>query len=226
MRLYEFCRMSFGVTGGLSSFQWLIDKVLHGLSFITSYIGDVLIHSSSVELTNLIYDMCSIAYQRQGLTLRDSKCKLGLDKVQYLGHVFSKDDMVPDTDKIAVVQNWPTPTDVTEVRQFLGLASYYRQYVKNFADIAAPIHHLTQKAVEFNWENCQRSFQVLKDALTQVPVLRYPCFEKGFNLQTDASAVGIGAVLEPEGHVIAYASCSLTPPDRQYSIKAESHCSD
>ena len=154
-----------------------------------------------------------------GLTLRGSKCKIGLDKVQYLGHIFSKNGMAPDTDKIAVVQNWPTPTDVTEVRQFLGLASYYRRYVKNFADIAAPLHHLTQKAVEFNWEeNCQQSFQVLKDALTQAPVLCYPCFKKGFTLQTDASAVGIGAVLEQDGHVIAYASRSLTPPERQYSV--------
>eukprot|EP00731_Ephydatia_muelleri_P014484 Em0008g204a len=77
-------------------------------------------------------------------------------------------------------------------------------------------------AVEFNWEeNCQQSFQVLKDALTQVPVLCYP--KKGFTLQTDASAVEIGAVLEQEGHVIAYASRSLTPPERQYSV-IESEC--
>ena len=135
-----------------------------------------------------------------------------------MGHVFSK-DVAPDTNKIAVVQKWPTPTDVTEVRQFLRLASYDRRYVKNFADIAAPLHHLTQKAVAFNWEeNCQHSFQVLKDALTQAPVLGHPCFKKGFPLQTDASAVGIGAVLEQEGHVIAYASRSLTTPERQYSV--------
>ncbi|KAL5491900.1 hypothetical protein EMCRGX_G017269 [Ephydatia muelleri] len=110
----------------------------------------------------------------------------------------------------------------THFQEFLGLASYNRRYVKNFADIAAPLHHLTQKAVEFNWEeNCQQSFQVLKDALTQVPVLCYP--KKGFTLQTDASAVEIGAVLEQEGHVIAYASRSLTPPERQYSV-IESEC--
>ena len=219
MGLYEFCRMPFGVTGGPSSFQRLMDKVLHGLSFVTSYIDDVLVHSSSMELHQSHLQQVFNCLAKAGLTLRGSKCNLGLDKVQYLGHVFSKDGMAPDTNKIAVVQKWPTPTDVTEVRQFLGLASYYRRYVKNFADIAAPLHHLTQKAVDFNWEeNCQHSFQVLKDALTQAPVLGYPCFKKGFTLQTDASAVGIGAVLEQEGHVIAYASRSLTTPERQYSV--------
>ena len=211
--------MPFGVTGGPSSFQRLMDKVLLGLSFVTSYIDNVLIHSSSMELHQSHLRLVFNRLAKAGLTLRGSKCKIGLDKVQYLGHIFSKNGMAPDTDKIAVVQNWPTPTDVTEVRQFLGLASYYRRYVKNFADIAAPLHHLTQKAVEFNWEeNFQRSFQVLKDALTQAPVLCYPCFKKGFTLQTDASAVGIGAVLEQDGHVIAYASRSLTSPERQYSV--------
>ena len=108
--------MPFGVTGGPSSFQQLMDKVLHGLSFITSYIGDVLIHSSSVELYQFHLRHVFNRLSKVGLTLRDSKCKLGLDKVQYLGNVFSKDGMAPDTDKIAMVQNWPTPTYVSEVR--------------------------------------------------------------------------------------------------------------
>ena len=198
-----------------------MDKVLYGLSFITSYIDNVLIHSSSMELHQSHLRQVFNRLAKAGLTLRGTKCKLGLDKVQYLGHVFSKDGMTPDTDKIAVVQKRPTPIDVTEVPQFLVLVSYYQRYVRNFADIdiAAPLHHLTQKAVEFNWEkNCQHSLQVLKDALTQAPVLCYPSFKKGFTLQTDASAVGIGAVLEQEDHVIAYASRSLTPPERQYSV--------
>ncbi|KAL5477929.1 hypothetical protein EMCRGX_G024787 [Ephydatia muelleri] len=156
---------------------------------------------------------------KAGLTLRGTKCKLGLDKVQYLGHVFSKEGMTPDSEKITVMQKWPTPTNATEVRQFLGLASYYRRYVNNFADVAAPLHSLTQKAVEFSWdENCQHAFQMLKVALTQAPVLSYPSFKKEFMLLTDASAVGIGAVLEQEGHPIAYASRSLTPSERQYSV--------
>ena len=102
MGLYEFCRMPFGVTGGPSSFQRLMDKVLHGLSFVTSYIDNVLIHSNSMELHQFHLCLVFNRLAKAGLTLRGSKCKIGFDKVQYLGHIFSKDGMA---DKIAVVQN-------------------------------------------------------------------------------------------------------------------------
>ena len=109
MGLYEFCRMPVGVTGGPSSFQRLMDKVLHGLSFVTSYIDDVLIRSSSMELHQSHLRLVFNRLAKAGLTLRGSNCKIELHKVQYLSHIFSKDGMAPDTDKIAVVQNWPTP---------------------------------------------------------------------------------------------------------------------
>jgi hypothetical protein len=122
-----------------------------------------------------------------------------MKEVPYLGHVFSAAGMVPDANKIAAVRDWPTPKDVSEVRQFIGLASYYCRYVKGFADIATPLHQLTEKTSQFLWtESCQAAFEVLKKRLTQAPVLCYPSFDKTFILQTDASAVGIGAVLEQE----------------------------
>ena len=196
--------MPFGVTVRPSSFQRLMDKVIHGLPFVTSYIDDVLVHSSSIEFHKSHLQQVFDRLAKAGLTVMRTrmKCQLGLDKVQYLGHVFSKDGMAPDTEKISVVQLWPIPTDVTEVRQFLGLASYYRRYVKNFADIAAPFHHLTQKAVEFNWkENCQHSFQVLKDALTQAPVLCYPTSRwdstyRRMPVQLGWSSVGTGRLCD------------------------------
>ena len=93
---------------------------------------------------------------------------------------------------------------VTEIRQFLGLASYYRRYIQQFTDIAT---YLTEKTATFVWtEECQKGFQRLKDLLSQAPVLCYPSLTKYFELQTDASAVGLGAVLEQDGHVVAYAS--------------------
>ena len=99
-----------------------------------------------------------------GLTLRGSKCQLGLDKVHYLGHVFSDFGMSPDKEKIAMIKNWLIPKTVTEERQFFGLASYYRRYIQQFADIATPLHHLTEKSVTFVWtEECQKAFQKLKD---------------------------------------------------------------
>ena len=129
--------------------------------------------------------------------------------------------MSPDPQKIQSVLQWPTPPDATAVRQFLGFASYYRRYIHHFADIAAPLNALTQKGVPFIWtKDCTEAFNTLKEHLVHAPVLSYPCFDQDssqFILQTDASAVGLGAVLEQDGQVIAYASRSLTHSERQYS---------
>ena len=196
MGLYEFCRMPFGVTGGPSSFQRLMDKLLHGLPFATSYIDDVLVHSPNMKCHLQHLQQVFERLANAGLTLRGSKCQLGLDKVHYLGHVCSEAGMSPDKEKIAVIKDWPIPKTVTEIRQFLGLASYYRRYIQQFADIATPLHYLTEKTATFLWtEECQKGFQRLKDLLSQAPVLCYPSLTKDFELQTDASAVGLGAVL-------------------------------
>ena len=121
--------------------------------------------------------------------------------------------MAPDPQKIRVVQEWPVPTDVTQVCQFLGLASYYRRYIHYFSDIAAPLNNLTKKGAPFIWnQECEDPFTTLKQHLTHASVLAYPQFDhqaSEFSLQTDASAVGISAVLEQDGRVIAYASWSL-----------------
>ena len=128
--------------------------------------------------------------------------------------------MAPDHQKIQAVHDWPIPTGVTEVRQFLGPVSYNRRYIHRFADIAAPLHAPTQKCVSFAWTpECAEAFKPLKDHLVHA----YPRFDSSasefqFQFQMDASAVGLGAVLEQDGHVFAYASRSLTTPEQQHSV--------
>ena len=130
--------------------------------------------------------------------------------------------MAPDHTKIKSVCDWPVPTTVQAVRQFLGLASYYRRYIHKFADIAGPLHQLTQKGIMFEWTSaCNRAFCTLKERLTHAPILVYPQFHHNaskFTLQTDASASGLGAVLEQAGYVVAYASRTLTKSERNYSV--------
>ena len=222
MGLFEFTRMPFGLCGAPSSFQRLMDKVCRGLPFVTTYLDDVLIHSATPQQHQHHLREVFQRLRTAGLTLRGSKCCLGMSEVVYLGHVFSADGMTPDGQKVATVRDWDTPSTVSDLKSFLGLASYYRRYMHDFATIAAPLHHLTQKAVPFNWDtDCQQAFTLLKEALIQAPLLVYPRFNPSappFILQTDASAVGIGAVLEQEGHVIAYASRSLTQAERNYSV--------
>jgi len=199
-----------------------MDQTLQGLPFVTIYLDDILVHSDSVE-THAKH--LRVVFQRikdAGLTLKGAKCHIGLSSVRYLGHVFSAQGMSADPSKIQDITDWPVPTNATEVRQFLDLASYYRQYILNFSNIAAPLHFLTQKDVPFSWDSkCGKAFQALKSHLVQSPVLAYPCFDSTadeFVLQTDASAVGLGAILEQNGHVIAYASRSLTASERNYSV--------
>ena len=111
---------------------------------------------------------------------------------------------------------------MTAVRRFLGLASYYRRYIAHFADIAKPLHNLTQKNTSFHWtQECDDAFSTLKQKLVQAPILNYPKFYSHasiFVLQTDASSTGLGAVLEQDDHVVAYASRALTQPEQHYSV--------
>ena len=147
------------------------------------------------------------------------KCTLAMSQVTYLGHKFTQSGLTPDRSKIQAVQDWPTPANVS---QFLGLASCYRRYISKFSTIAAPLTQLTQNRVVFSWSaECESSFQLLKSALTQAPILAYPDLNQNsspFVLQTDASTFGLGAVLEQDGPVIAYASRTLTKCEQNYSV--------
>ena len=113
--------------------------------------------------------------------------------------------MAADPKKTQVIKEWPTPKDAKDLSQFLGLASYYRCYIRNFANIAALLHQLTQKSIQFLWnQECEQAFSTSKQYLVQSPVLTFPDFSstaKSFVLQTDASSLGIGAVLEQDGKV-------------------------
>ena len=126
-------------------------------------------------------------------------------------------------DKVKAVREWPTPTDVTEVKSFLGLCSYYRRFIKDFATIAKPLFRLTEKHVPFIWkEDEQTAFETMKDILITAPVMAYPSPTATFILDTDASNVGIGAVLsqviDGDEKVIAYGSRTLTKAERQYCV--------
>ena len=156
-----------------------------------------------------------------GLKLKPKKCKLFAKEINYLGHVISAGGIAVSSEKISAVSDWPVPEIVTDVRSFLGTASYYRRFVKDFATIAAPLHSLTHQGKKFLWTaDCQRAFDRLKEALCTTPVLKFPKPEAPFVLDTDASLTGIGAVLsqviDGREYVLGYASRSLSKTERNY----------
>ena len=224
--LYQFRVMPFGLCNAPATFQRLMDLVLSGLqwSHCLVYLDDVIILGTS------FYDHLSklaVVFERlrrAGLKLKTSKCAFFQRKVKYLGHIISREGVATDPQKTAKVKIWPTPTSTKEVQQFLGFASYYRRFIKYFADIARPLYRLTERGAAFRWSpECQCAFDLLRKRLTTAPILAYPKFKQPFLLDTDASNSGIGAVLsqiddEGQEHVVAYGSRLLTKTERNYCV--------
>ena len=224
--LFEFKVMPFGLCNAPATFQRLMDMVLAGLQWTNClvYLDDVIVVGRTFEehLQNL-QDVFT-RLRAAGLKLQPKKCHLCSPEVEFLGHVVSAEGVSTDPKKIEKVANWPTPRSKKEVQQFLGLANYYRRFVENFANIAKPLHRLTEKATKFEWStDCQAAFEHLRQKLVSAPILAFPNLEKPFILDTDASDVGIGAVLsqlDDSGaeRVIAYASKALSKPERRYCV--------
>lgn len=131
--------------------------------------------------------------------------------------MISAEGIYVDRQKIKAVVNWERPTNVTEVRSFLGLAGYYRRFVEGFSKIATLLTRLTRKNAKFQWDDdCEKSFQELKARLTSAPILTLPSGNEGFVVYNDASRQGLGCVLMQHGKVVAYASKQLKKHEQNY----------
>jgi len=148
--------------------------------------------------------------QQHDWKIKLTKCAFAQQSISYLGHVISSSGVATDPSKVTAVTIWPTPSSVKELRGFLGLAGYYRKFVKNFGILAKPLNELLKKNSIFRWlPHHEQSFRALKSALSSAPVLSLPNFSKTFSIETDACATGIGAVLMLEGHPLAFLSKAL-----------------
>ena len=214
-----------GLKNSPNIFQRLMEAVLRGLSWTSClvYMDDIVVFSTN--WTDHIKHIREVfeRLQKAGLKLKPSKCFFGKSSINYLGHFVSKDGISPDPEKVSAVTNYPVPKSIKDVRAFLGLSGYYRKFIKNYAQIANPLHELTKKDVPFIWdENKQNAFEMLKQALVSYPVLAYPQYDKHFRLYTDASAFSVGAVLaqvqDGVERVISYVGRSLNKCERKYGI--------
>jgi len=223
--LFEFKTMPFGLTNAPATFQHVMEIAMRGLQWTSCliYLDDIIIFGSTFQEH---LDRLRQVLQRvrvANLKLKPEKCALFQAEVPFLGHIVSGDGIRPNPENIAKVKAWEVPRNVTEVKQFLGLCSYYRRFVKGFSVISKPLTNLTCNNSDLVWTaECQDAFDRLKEALTTDSIVGYPQGDGEFILDTDACDTGIGAVLSQvqDGveKVIAYASRSMNKAERNYCV--------
>nr|VZI47949.1 unnamed protein product [Spirometra erinaceieuropaei] len=225
--LFEFETMPFGLCNAAATFQRLMQVVLAHLypQQCLVYLDDVIVFGRTIAQHNQNLYAVLEALREAGLRLNPQKCQFLRHQVSYLGHEVSAAGIRVAPEKIDAIRSWPTPQTPTEVRGFIGLASYYRRFIADFAGIARPLHRLTEKGRRFLWsEECQTAFDDLKARLTTAPILRLPDVSADappFILDTDASAFAIGAVLSQADNSgqekpLCFASKTLSKPQRNY----------
>ena len=227
---WEFKRCPFGLTQAPAYFQMLVNKVLEGLEFAFDYLDDILIYSKNME-EHLCHVRTLFERMRQAdLKLTKRKCNFLKAHVQYLGHYISGQGLEPIPEKLESLQQMPPPTDLTEVRKFLGFVGYYRKFIPKYSDIACPLTNLTRKGIPFEWSKaCQAAFEMLKEYLLKEPILKYPKPDQPYILYTDASKYAWAGVLtqaytyKEEGkefiihHPITYVSGHFKGPELNWA---------
>ena len=216
---YEYLVMPFGVTNAPAIFMDYMNRIFHPFldKFVVVFIDDILIYSKNEdEHKEHLRQVLQVLKEKQ-LYANLGKCEFWLDEVKFLGHVISKDGIAVDPSKVEAVVAWERPKTATEIRSFVGLAGYYRRFIEGFAKIVSPLTQLTKKNQIFAWtEECEKSFQLMKEKLTTSPVLVLPRPEEPYEVYCDASYQGLGCVLMQHKQVVAYASRQLKTHEKNY----------
>jgi hypothetical protein len=217
---FQFRVMPFGLTNAPATFQCIMNSVFAPFlrKFVIVFLDDILIYSSSWEEHLQHLQLVLQQLRTSQFFAKLSKCSFGQTSIQYLGHIISDKGVATDPDKTLVMEQWPLPSNATELRGFLGLTGYYRKFVQNYEIITKPLTQLLTKK-GFAWsEEATAAFQQLKSAMMHTPVLALPDFNAPFTVETDACDTGVGAVLMQKGHPIAYMSKALGILNRKLSI--------
>lgn len=222
--LYQFKRMPFGLTNAPATFQRFIDTVLGAdlQPYVLVYLDDIIVVSPNFEIHLDILGKVFDRLHAAGLTVNREKCQFCRPELQYLGYIVDRQGLRVDPSKVDALLKVRSPTSVSQVRSFIGMASWYRRFVPSFSSLISPLTALTKKNAKWSWtDECEKSFNQIKQHLVSAPVLTCPDFARPFKLQTDASSFGIGAVLtqdfEDGEKPICFLSRSLSAAERNYT---------
>ncbi|RWS01610.1 Retrotransposable element Tf2 protein type 1-like protein [Dinothrombium tinctorium] len=224
---FEWLVMPFGFRNAPSIFQRIIYSILkkHNLTkFAHNYLDDILIHSKSFKEHIKHIKLVLSALLKENVKLKLSKCDFAKSKVEYLGHIISENRISPLNDNLISIKEFPRPISIKSVQQFLGKVNYYHKFIPNAPKLLAPLYKLLKKNEQFKWcDNCENSFNLIKDYLISSPILRIYDPNAHCYIFTDASKIGIGAVLKQKDengnmHPVAYFSKKLLSYQQNYSI--------
>ncbi len=206
--------MPFGFTNAPATFCTLMNDIFQEWldDFVVVYIDDILIYSGSMDEHVEHLQKVFQRLRENKLYVKFEKCKFGVTKVDFLGHRITQEGLKMDDHKVKAILDWEPPKSVPALRSFLGLASYYRKFIKNFAKIAAPLTNLLKKSSgTYDWDEvCDEAFQTLKGILVKAPVLKLLDFDKDFEIHSNASDFAIGGILVQDGRPVAFKSKKLS----------------
>jgi hypothetical protein len=227
---YEFLVMPFGLKNAPSAFQALMNEIFRPYldDFVIVYLDDILIFSKTEQEHRGHVRIVLETLRQHKLYGNAAKSEFGLSELEYVGHIVSNHGIKVDPKKVAGIKEWPQPETVTAVRSFIGMTSYYRRFIQNFAHIASPLNELTSgnksKGEKIEWNNaCEEAFQTLKSEMINAPILRVYDPTRPVVIETDASQFAIGAALlqsnEKENILrpVAYFSRKLKKAERNYA---------
>jgi transposase InsO family protein len=217
---FEYKVMCFGLSNAPATFQSLMNDIFKEEigKFVVIYLDDILIFSDTPqEHLDHLRRVLERLRQHQ-LYAQMPKCEFGLSELKFLGHIIGEFGVKPDPAKVEVVAQWPEPSNAAELRSFLGLAQYFRKFMQGYAQTVCCLYDLLKKNAAFNFtEKHRQAFEQVKYSLANAPVLKAPDFSRPFEIWTDASTHGIGAVLMQEDRPVAFESRKLSSAEYNYT---------
>ncbi|KAL2225830.1 UNVERIFIED_CONTAM: Retrovirus-related Pol polyprotein from transposon [Sesamum indicum] len=201
--VFEFLVMPFGLTNAPATFKTLMNQVLDGFldEFVVVYLDDIVVYNRTLveHEDHLRYVLTRL--HKHELYVKVSKCSFARESIDFLGHIVERGRIRIDLKKVQAIEEWRPPSDVHDLCSFLGLANYYRRFVKGYSATARPLTDLLKKTGTWNWTpQCQVAFDDLKKAMVTNPVVALPDMSKPFVVETDASDFALKGVLMQDGH--------------------------
>lgn len=222
---FEFLVLPFGLTNAPATFMHMMQSIFrpHLDDFVIVFLDDILIYSKTRDEHEQHVEKVLQLLRQNKLYAKESKCEFFKNEVSFLGHVVGERGISMEEQKVKAVRDWPVPKDVSDVRSFLGLAGYYRKFVRKFSEIASPLSELLQKNVVFKWtQQHDDAFNALKHALTTAPVLIIPDVELPLTVRSDSSGFAVGATLmQDQGNGLqpcAFMSKKMLPAEKNYRV--------